>query len=196
MLRSGKAVGAIGVGRSGPGGAPRPYTDKEITLLQTFADQGVIAIENVRLFRKLEARTAELTRFGGPSSDGPDSPQRWLRAAISSPSWMGFRRGSSEGARSGQSWPCSKVSGPSAPGTCRTSSGRWRPDSRTGEASCGVRSPRAAGSSESSLWDGSSSGSARTGLRVQRAGIFGPDSGRCHRYKGGCGSISESAAQV
>jgi signal transduction histidine kinase len=62
MLRGGKAVGAIGVGRSGPGGAPRPYTEKEIALLRTFADQGVIAVENVRLFRELEARTRELAR--------------------------------------------------------------------------------------------------------------------------------------
>ena len=52
MLRSGRAIGAIGVGRSGADGAARPYTEKEIALLRTFADQGVIAVENVRLFRE------------------------------------------------------------------------------------------------------------------------------------------------
>jgi GAF domain-containing protein len=62
MLRTGRAVGAIAVARSDSAGGPRPFTDKEIALLQTFADQGVIAVENVRLFRELETRTRELAR--------------------------------------------------------------------------------------------------------------------------------------
>jgi len=60
MMRTGIVVGAIGVGRSDATGGPRPFSDKEVELLRTFADQAVIAIENVRLFTELEARNSEL----------------------------------------------------------------------------------------------------------------------------------------
>jgi len=57
MRRDGHAIGAIGVNRRQPG----DFTPAEISLLQTFADQAVIAIENVRLFKELEARNRDLT---------------------------------------------------------------------------------------------------------------------------------------
>jgi signal transduction histidine kinase len=62
MLQDGRPIGAIAVGRSELDGAARPFSDRDIELLGTFADQAVIAIENVRLFDEVQARTRELTQ--------------------------------------------------------------------------------------------------------------------------------------
>ena len=58
LLREGMPLGVIVIAR---GPAVRPFSAKQIALLETFANQAVIAIENVRLFNELRARTAELT---------------------------------------------------------------------------------------------------------------------------------------
>jgi two-component system, NtrC family, sensor kinase len=58
MLRDGIPIGAITVARASAG----LFSEKHVNLLKTFADQAVIAIENVRLFKELEARTTALTR--------------------------------------------------------------------------------------------------------------------------------------
>ena len=57
MLRHGKPVGAISVGKAEAG----PFSERQMQLLGTFADQAVIAIENARLFDEVQARTRDLS---------------------------------------------------------------------------------------------------------------------------------------
>ena len=58
LLREGESIGTILLRRT----EMKPFSDKQVALLKTFADQAVIAIGNVRLFEEVQAKTHELSR--------------------------------------------------------------------------------------------------------------------------------------
>jgi len=72
LLRQGEGIGAIFLVRWEPG----PFSDRQISLLETFADQAVIAIENARLFQELERRNAELQESNRQVSDALEVRRR------------------------------------------------------------------------------------------------------------------------
>ena len=82
LLRPDHIVGALVVRRKTPGEFPQ----STIELLQTFADQSVVAIQNARLFESVEARTRELASFAGgfahhAGPPGPDTEAGLARSA-------------------------------------------------------------------------------------------------------------------
>ena len=84
MLRDGRPIGAVSVGRAEPGS----FSERQIELLKTFADQAVIAIENVRLFKELQEKNRALTQAHAQVSEALDQQTATsdiLRVISSSP---------------------------------------------------------------------------------------------------------------
>ena len=84
LLREGEAIGVIGLARDIIGSFP----SQQITLLQTFADQAVIAIENVRLFTELQEKNRALTQAHAQTTEALDqqtATSEILRVISSSP---------------------------------------------------------------------------------------------------------------
>src|SRR5262249_14854617 len=77
LFRGGVGIGTIQLRRA----EVNPFTDKQIALLKTFADQAAIAIENARLFEAEQARTRELTE----ALDQQTATSEVLRVISSSP---------------------------------------------------------------------------------------------------------------
>jgi signal transduction histidine kinase/HAMP domain-containing protein len=86
LLREGVPVGAIMIRRT----EVRPFTDKQIALLKTFADQAVIAIENVRLFNEIQEKSKQLEAANRHKSDFLARVSHDLRTPLNA--IMGFTR--------------------------------------------------------------------------------------------------------
>ena len=120
LLREGVPIGAILIRRMDV----RPFSDKQINLLRTFADQAVIAIENTRLFEEVQARTRELTE----ALDQQTATSSVLQVISSSP---------------GELSPVFKIILENATSICdavrRPKSVRWRGVSHGRTAECSAR---------------------------------------------------------
>src|SRR5262245_39193585 len=78
LLREGTPIGVLNVNRT----VVRPFTDKQIELIETFADQAVIAIENVRLFDEIQDKNRQLAEASEHKSQFVSSVSHELRTPL------------------------------------------------------------------------------------------------------------------
>ena len=132
LLREGTLLGVIILART----ETRPFTEKQIDLVTTFADQAVIAINNVGLFEEVQARTAELQQSLEYQTATSDVAQRDQPFTVSNSAGARYHRGDCSAALRREACihlPIRRVRSAS-PSVSQRIAGTWKKTWNAGEA--------------------------------------------------------------